>query len=122
MKLTLIIIPQEIVDTYKLLEKENNGYIYIQINKGVYGMPQSGRLANNLLFKHLAPHEYNPVHHTHGLWKHAMRPIIITLVVDDFRTKHIGKEHTDHLINSLKQDYEVTEDWMGKLYCGIMLD
>jgi hypothetical protein len=33
MKLALSIIPQEIIEKYKLLEKEKNGYVYIQINK-----------------------------------------------------------------------------------------
>jgi hypothetical protein len=42
-------------------------------------------------------------------------------LVDDFGVKYVGKEHADHLLHSLKQQYEVTEDWEGKLYCGISL-
>jgi hypothetical protein len=34
----------------------------------------------------------------------------------------LGIENADHLLNALKEDYEVTEDWAGKLYCGISLD
>jgi hypothetical protein len=51
MKLTLSIIPQEIIDKYNLLEKEKNVYVYIQINKGMYGLPLAGKLANDLLIK-----------------------------------------------------------------------
>jgi hypothetical protein len=58
---------------------------------------------------------------THGLWRHKTRHITFTLVVDDFGVKYVGKEHADHLLNALKQHYEVTEDYEGKLYCGIFL-
>jgi hypothetical protein len=49
----------------------------------MYGLPQAGRLANNLLVKRLAHHGYHPVEHTPGMWRHKMRPITFTLVVDD---------------------------------------
>jgi hypothetical protein len=96
--------------------------VYIQIDKGIYRLPQAGRLANDLLVKRLAPHGYHPVTHTHSLWKHDTRSITFTLVVDDFGIKYVGKDHEDHLLNALKQDYEVTVDWTGGLYCGINLD
>ena len=40
-------IPQESVDEYNLTIFFTNGLIYFNIRKGVYGLPQSGRLANN---------------------------------------------------------------------------
>ncbi len=58
-----------------------------------------------------------------GLWYHVSRPISFTLVVNDFGVKYVEKEHTDHLIASIKNTYKkFTEDWMGFLYCGIMLE
>jgi hypothetical protein len=122
MKLALSIIPQEIIDIYKLLEKAKNGFVYIQINKIMNGLPQAGRLANDLRVKCLAPHGYRPVPHTHGMWKHNTHPVTFTLVVDDFRIKYVGQENVYHLLNALKQDYNVTEDWTGGLYCKIKLD
>ena len=51
-----------------------------------------------------------------------MRPIMFTLIVDDFGVKYVGKEHAVHLINCLKEEmYKLTEDWTGNLYCGILL-
>jgi hypothetical protein len=47
MKLVLNIIQQEIIDKYRLVEKENNGSVYIQINKGMFGLPHAGRFAND---------------------------------------------------------------------------
>ena len=35
----------------------------------------------------------------------------------------MGREHVDHLIKCIKvkEKYELTEDWLGDLYCGIKL-
>ncbi len=33
-----------------------------------------------------------------GLWKHKMRPISFTLLVDDFGVKYVGEEQVIHLI------------------------
>jgi hypothetical protein len=91
MQLALTITPQEIIDKYKLMEKESNGKVYIRIKKGMYGLPQAGILANNLLVTRLAPHGDRPCTHTHGLWRHGTKPITFTLVVDDFGIKYLGK-------------------------------
>ncbi len=35
----------------------------------------------------------------------------------------MGKEHADHLIESMKSTYKIlTEDWTGSLYCGITFE
>jgi hypothetical protein len=102
MRLALNIVPQEIIDKYNLLDKANNGYVYIRIDKGVYGLLQAGILANNILVTRLAPHGYHPDEHTHGLWRHKTRPIIFTMVADYFGVKYVGKEHADHLLNAIK--------------------
>jgi hypothetical protein len=38
------------------------------------------------------------------------------------KVKYVGEEHLDHLLNAIKQHYEVTEDRTGGLYCGITLE
>ena len=99
----------------------HKGFIYLEIQKAIYGLPQAGILANKLLRKRLAPHGYFEVAHTPGLWKHITRPIEFSLVVDDFGVKYVGKEHADHLLNVLHKYYSTTIDWTGSLYCGITL-
>ena len=42
-------IPQEFIQEYNLLPMVNNGWIYFEIVRGCYGLPQSGMLDNNLL-------------------------------------------------------------------------
>jgi hypothetical protein len=66
----------------------------------MYGLPQAGILANKLLKKHPAKHDYFEQPHTPGLWKHESRPVWFNLAVDDFGIKYIGEEHLRHLYNA----------------------
>ena len=77
-------IPEDIVKQYKLTEIENNGKVYVEIRKGMYGLPQAGILANKLLQQNLAQFGYYQCKHTPRLWRHETRPIMFVLVVDDF--------------------------------------
>ena len=122
MRMPLKLIPDGIIEHYDLRSKAKNGYVYMEINKGMYGLPQAGILANKLLRKRLAKHGYFECTHTPGLWKHVSRPVWFTLVVDDFGIKYCGEEHAKHLISVLEEDYTVEVDWKGALYCGITLE
>ena len=84
MRIHISLIPPEIVEQYRLMNLVHNDYVYIEINKGMYGLPQAGLLANKLLACRLARYGYFQAQHTPGLWKHAWRPIQFCLVVDDF--------------------------------------
>ena len=122
MFLPLSYIPNEIIEQYNLQKIAKDGKVYTEINKGMYGLPQSGILANHKLKRDLLPFGYFPCRHTPGLWKHVWRPITFTLVVDDFGVKYVGRQHAEHLMTTLKKLYpKVTEDWTGTLYCGIQL-
>ena len=64
-------IPKEIIHEYKLHDKATpDGSIYIVANKGMYGLPQAGLLANELLKKCLNKHGYHQRKLVPGLWKH----------------------------------------------------
>jgi hypothetical protein len=121
MRSPLELFPPWIVAQYDLLTKVHRGHIYLEMRRVVWGLPQARILANKLLRKCLAPHGYYECKQTPGLWKHTSRPISFTLVVDDFSVKYTNQEDADHLIGSLKKDYELTEDWDSDLYCGIKL-
>lgn len=121
MRIPIDIIPQEIIDEYNLMDIVHNGYIYIRIIRGMYGLPQAGIIANDLLTERLAKHGYYQCRHTQGLWKHKWRPILFSLVVDDFGVKYVGKQHVDHLNQAIEEHYEYSKDWEGSLYCGITI-
>ena len=106
MKIKFDSIPQEIINKYNLKELEYNGFIYLEVRKGMYGLKQAGVLANENLEKLLADDGYVKTTHTPGLWKHKTRPIMFNLCVDDFGVKYVGQEHAEHLIKTLQKHYE----------------
>ena len=115
-------IPQEIIDHYNLHNIVNKGKVYVEIRRGMYGIPQAGILAETQLIHFLGKYGYSPVTHTPGLWRHQWRPIAFCLVVDEFGVKYVGREHADHLIQCLRNHYkEIDIDWTGKRFCGIHL-
>ena len=114
-------IPKAIIDQYDITSIQTNGFVYIEITGGMYGLPQAGRLANDELLPRLAAAGYHQSQRTPGLFLHTTRPIRFCLVVDDFGISYTGKEHADHLLATLKHDYQVTCDWKGEQFCGITL-
>jgi hypothetical protein len=105
MKMLLSRFPEEIIQKYNLNDLAVNGWVYIEIRKGMYGLKQAGLLANPLLQTRLAPFGYYPAHHIPGLWLHRTRPISFTLVVDDFAVRYVGKQHAEHLRDALLRTY-----------------
>ncbi len=58
MKMPLSLFPQDIIEHYSLQNKALNGYVYMEIRRGMYDLPQTGILAKNLPKKRLARHGY----------------------------------------------------------------
>jgi hypothetical protein len=121
MRIPIDLIPENIIQHYNLREKVKDGYIYVEIQQGMYGLPQAGILANKLLQTNLATAGYAPTPHTPGLWKHHTRPVTFSLIVDDFGAKYVGQEHAHHLITALKCNYEISQDWEATLYASITM-
>ena len=63
-------IPQEFIEEYYLTKAAQNGWIYFEILHGCYGLPQSGRLTNDLLHTRLEKAGYYEDAKTPGLWSH----------------------------------------------------
>jgi hypothetical protein len=121
MKMLLPHFPEEIIQKYNLNALAIDGWVNIEIRKGMYGLNQAGLLANHLLQTRLAPFWYYPAPHTPGLWLQKTRPISYTLVVDDLAVKYVGKHHAEHLRNAVLRTYELTTDWMATVYSGMTL-
>ena len=66
------------------------GMINMVITKGMYGLPQSGFLANESLEQWLNKHGYIQSKFVPDLWKHCSRLITFCLTVNDFGVKYIG--------------------------------
>jgi hypothetical protein len=121
MKMLLSRFPEEIVQKYNINALSVDGWVYIEIRKGMYGLKQYGLLTNQLLQTRLEPFGYYHARHTPGLWLHHTRPFSFTLVVEDFAVKYVGKQHAEHLRNALLKTYKLTTDWAGTVYSGITL-
>jgi hypothetical protein len=59
--INLASLPQETIEKYDMNELAQEGKVYIEIQKGMQGLPQAGILANELLQRNLAKDGYvNP--------------------------------------------------------------
>ena len=56
MCLPMHIIPHPIINQYNLTPLVHKDKIYMEIQKGMYGLPQAGLLAHEQLVQFLAPH------------------------------------------------------------------
>ncbi len=122
MCLWLDILPQEIIDKYNLTNiVDADEWVYVKIQKGIYGLPQAGILANKLLKKRLAIRGYYKCQHMPGLWHHMWHDITFCLVVNNFGIKTTSMADMKYLVSSLQEHYSVTVDWTGSLFCRVKL-
>ena len=114
-------IPDKFAQEYNLLAYARDGWVYFEIRRGVYGLPQFGMLSNKLLEQRLNKAGYYQCPTTPGLWRHKWRPILFCLIVNDFGIEYVGKRHDDHLRDILIEHYELTQNWSGSRFAGINL-
>jgi len=90
MRLPISIIPQEIIDKYNLEDLSEDGWVYMEIQKGMYGLKQACILANQLLATRLNKTGYYPHQFTPCIWRHVWITITFALAIDDFGIKAVG--------------------------------
>ena len=93
----------------------------MKIVKGMPGLKQAARLANERLVHHLAPYGYAPVQHTPSLWKHEYNGILFAFVVDDFGIKSTSDSATSHLPQALIDKYQITVNPSGTKFLVFVL-
>ena len=113
-------LPQHILDTNNIQSYIHNGSVLFEVNKGMYGLPQAGLLAQTRLIAHLALHGYNQTATT-CLFRHVSNGTDFSLVVDDFGVKYSTRAGAQHLIDTLQQLYVITIDWTGTKYLGFTI-
>jgi hypothetical protein len=75
MRLKLANMPEDVIAHYKLCNIATpDGYVHCEIRKGMYGLPQAGIIAQELLAKRLKKHGYSQRDHT--------RPVETRVVLD----------------------------------------
>ena len=115
-------MPDDVIEHYKLHNVVTpDGYVHCGIQKGMYGLPQAGIIAQQLLAKQLKEHGYSQSETTPGLWMHKWRLITFSLVVDNYGVKYIGEEHTQHLLQTIQKYYQYSVKEEGGRYCGLTI-
>ena len=85
----------------------HNDYILMEISKGIYGLPQAGKLSQDRLVQHLATNEYIQCANTPCLFIQKTNGVAFTLVVIKFKER----QSADHLLNALRELYKITTDF-----------
>jgi hypothetical protein len=55
------------------IQVANDGYVYLEIRRGMYGLKEAGIIAFNQLVKKLVPSGYEPMTFNPGLWRHRTK-------------------------------------------------
>ena len=95
-------IPQYFIEECNLTKHACDGWVYFEIRKGVYGLPQSDKLTNDILHTRLEKNGYYEAANTPGLWHHNWHPFQFVPIVVDFGVEYVGENHAQHLVGVLK--------------------
>ena len=96
--------------------------IYVQVNKGMYGIPDSGRLAKDRLDVLLDSACFYKTPSTPCLYRHRTRKICFSLIVDDFLIVHTEDEDRDYLFETLRTTYTLKTNTTQTIkYVGITI-
>ena len=88
----------------------------------MYGLPQAGIIAQELIKKRLVEYGYHQSKIIKGFWKHRTRPICFCHVVNNFAVKHVNQDDADQLINAVRKYYLMTADNKATKYFGLTIE
>ena len=96
MRLPMNILSKEIVHALNFTSVVDDfGWVYMKVEKGMYGLKQAGIIVNQALVKHTAPYGHHSICHTHGLLVHDNRGKTFSLVVNDFCVQYTSQADVD---------------------------
>jgi hypothetical protein len=121
MRIPAAMLSKFVIDLYNLQPFLHNGYVYVCINRSMFGLLQAGHIASKQLIRFLKPHGYVSRTVTPGLWKHSTQNLHSTPVVNDFGVKDVDRADVEHLISAIKKHCKCSQDWEDTRYCGLHL-
>ena len=75
-RMKLELFPQDIIEEYGLRDKvDTDGNVFCEVRRGMYGLPQAGIIAQELLTKRLHQAGYRQSTVTPGYWRREWHPI-----------------------------------------------
>ena len=115
-------IPQDIWEQYNIDKYGIDRWVYAQVDKGMYGLQQAGKVASDHLIPRLLEAGYKETGRMPGLFSHQNNNIIFALIVNNFLVQYFSDEALAHLINTLQHHYTITVDKIGSMFCGMQID
>ena len=114
-------IPEEIIQCYNLRTfiRPGTTKIYNEVIGALYGMKQSGYIANKELVTYLESNGYMQSKTTPCLFKHNVDDIDFTLITDDFLIRYSDQKEADKLYEIMCKKYPMTVDWTCRKYAGL---
>ena len=79
MRISVKHIPLNIQKRYDMEQYIINGYVVMEINNAVYGLPQAGKFSQGKLVIHLEKHDYIQCPNTACLFKHKSNKVVFLL-------------------------------------------
>ena len=122
MRVPIRFIPEDIRQQYNIDNiVSDDGYVYVCIEKGMYGLKNAAILAYDNLKTQLKKYGYYPIEGTVGVWAHATRRTRFCVCVDDFAVKYFCMDDAQHFLKAISSYYAITVDWEARNYCGLEL-
>ena len=122
MRVKLIHLPDDIIEQYDLRNKAtSDGWVYVEIQKGMYGLKNASILAYQSLKNVLKPFGYRPIDAIVGMWRHNTKKTQFCFTVDDLDVKCYSNNDLNHLLKAFNSAYKCTIDYKGGYYCGLHL-
>lgn len=112
-------IPTEILEQCKLPNLVHNRWVYLDKQKDMPSLKQTGKGTNNRLTDRLDKCRGTTVPGMPALWRHQTGDITYVLYVDSFGVKYTDKSVVDHIIDALRHMYTISEDWKGEVYTAL---
>ena len=104
-----------------MLKNKRHRWVCFEIFHERYGVPQSVKLANDLLQTRLEDAQYYEKATTMGLLRHKWRSIQFVIIVENFGLEYVRKQDADHLSSVLKNHHYIYRYWEGNKFAGIDL-
>ena len=109
------------LDEFDLNKYITNKKILFRVDGPMYGHPAAGRVAQTDFKALVSYHGYYKHPNVPCLFLHLTRPTMLTLIVDDISIKEFSENDLQHLINTIRNKWEVKVDRIGAKYNGVCL-
>ena len=119
-------LPAETIAEFNLDQYKGN-YVYLEVFTALYGLPESGTIAQDSLVELLAQHGYiEEERHEKLMLFRSTDPTNLTcfsLHTDDFLLAWKDRAHAEHLVKILTDaGYIIKVDWEAQKYCNWTID